>query len=126
MAGKILIVEDNSRFAEMLAVLLNDAGYETSLAKNSGRGIGKALTERPDLILTDLNLPDMTAIEAITILKRIPFTSGIPIVVLTAETARQLKIKALKAGATEYLLKPIPPRDLLNVIRRLCRPARFK
>ena len=126
MAGKILIVEDNSRFAEILAILLNKAGYETSLAKNSGRGISKALTERPDLILTDLNLPDMTAIEAITILKRIPFTSGIPIVVLTAETARQLKIKALKAGATEYLLKPIPPRDLLNVIRRLCRPARFK
>jgi Response regulator receiver domain len=68
----------------------------------------------------------MTAIEAITILKRIPFTSGIPIVVLTAETAPQLKTKALKAGATEYLLKPIPPRDLLNVIRRVCRPARFK
>ena len=126
MAGKILIVEDNSRFAEMLAVLLNDAGYEVSLAKNSGRGIGKALTERPDLILTDLNLPDMTAIEAITILKKIPFTSSIPIIVLTAETARQLKTKALKAGATEYLLKPIPPRDLLNVIRKLCRPARSK
>jgi CheY-like chemotaxis protein len=96
------------------------------LAKNAGQGIGKALTEHPDLILTDLNLPDMTAIEVITILKKIPFTSGIPIVVLTAETARQLKTKALKAGAAEYLLKPISPRDLLNVIRRLCRPARLK
>jgi DNA-binding response OmpR family regulator len=124
VAGKILIVEDNSRFAETLAVLLNEAGYETSLAKNSGRGIAKALTERPDLILTDLNLPDMTAVEAITILKKIPFTSGIPIIVLTAETARQLKTKALKAGAIEYLLKPTSPRDLLNVIHRVCRPAR--
>jgi DNA-binding response OmpR family regulator len=126
MAGKILIVEDNSRFAEILAVFLNDAGYETSLAKNSGQGIRKALTERPDLILTDLNLPDMTAIEAITILKKISVTCGIPIVVLTAETARQLKTKALKAGAAEYLLKPISPRDLLKVVRRFCRPARFK
>ena len=53
MAGKILIVEDNSRFAEILAILLNEAGDETSLAKNSGREISKALTERPDLILTD-------------------------------------------------------------------------
>jgi DNA-binding response OmpR family regulator len=122
MAGKILIVEDNSRLAESLAILLNEAGYETSLATNSGQGIGKALTERPDLILTDLNLPDITAIEAITILKKIPFTSSIPIVVLTAETARQLKTKALKAGAAEYLLKPISPRDLLNVVRRFCRP----
>jgi DNA-binding response OmpR family regulator len=126
MGGKILIVEDNSRFAEVLAVFLDEAGYETSLAITSGQGIGKALTDRPDLILTDLNLPDMTAVEAITILKKIPFTSGIPIIVLTAETARHLKTKALKAGATEYLLKPISPRDLLNVIRRLCRPGRFK
>ena len=107
MAGKILIVEDNSRFAEILAILLNEAGYETSLATSSGQGIHKALTERPDLILTDLNLPDMTAIEAITTLKNIHSTACIPIVVLNAETARQLKTKTLKAGATEYLLKPI-------------------
>jgi DNA-binding response OmpR family regulator len=126
LAAKILIVEDDSRLAESLTVLLNEAGYETSLATNSGQGIRKASTERPDLILTDLNLPDMTAVEAITILKKIPFTSGIPIVVLTAETAPQLKTKALKAGAVEYLLKPISPRGLLNVLRRLCRPARFK
>src|SRR5215472_6747627 len=98
MAGKILIVEDNSRLAENLAVLLNEAGYEISCAINSGRGISIALTERPDLILTDLNLPDMTAIEAITTLKKIPFTSGIPIVVLTAETARQLKTKSTQSG----------------------------
>lgn len=121
MVGKILIVEDNSRLAESLAVLLNEAGYETSLAVNSGQGIRKALIERPDLILTDLNLPDMTAVETITILKKIPFTSGIPIVVLTAETARQLKTKALKAGAAEYILKPTSPRDLLKVILRVSR-----
>jgi DNA-binding response OmpR family regulator len=126
MAGKILLVDDNSRLAESLAAFLNEAGYETSLATNSGQGIGKALTEHPDLILTDLNLPDMTAVEAITILKKIPFTSGIPIVVLTAETARHLKTKALKAGAAEYLLKPTSPRDLVKVIGRFCRPARSK
>jgi DNA-binding response OmpR family regulator len=126
MAGKILIVEDNSRFAEILAILLNEAGYETSLAKNSGQGIGKALNERPDLILTDLNLPDMIAVEAITILKKIPITSRIPIVVLTAETARQWKTRALKAGAAEYILKPVSPRDLLQVVRRFCRPVRRK
>jgi DNA-binding response OmpR family regulator len=125
MAGKILIVEDNSRFAEILAVLLNEAGYETSLAKNSGRGISKALTERPDLILTDLNLPDMTAIEAITILKKIPFTKD-SFYICHSQTARQLKTKALKAGAAEYLLKPMSPRDLLNIVRRFCRRTGLK
>ena len=126
MAGKILIVDDNSLFAEILAVLLNETGYETSVAKNSGQAIGKALTERPDLILTDFNLPDMNAVETITILKKSPSISSIPIVILTAETAPQLKTKALRAGAAEYLLKPIAPHDLVNVIRKLCPPDHFK
>jgi DNA-binding response OmpR family regulator len=122
MAAKILIVEDNSRLAESMAVYLKEAGYETSWAKNSTQGISKALTEGPALILTDLNLPDMIAIEAIKILKNDPITSGIPIVVLTAESGRQWKTKALKAGAAEYLLKPISPGNLLKVVRRFCRP----
>ena len=122
MAGKILIVEDNARLAESLAICLNEAGYETLWAENSARGINTALNERPDLILTDLNLPDMIAIDAMTILKNDPGTSAIPIVVLTAETAGQWKSKALKAGAAEYLLKPISPGDLVNVARKFCPP----
>jgi two-component system, chemotaxis family, chemotaxis protein CheY len=122
MAAKILIVEDNSRLAESMAVYLNEAGYETSWARNSAQGISKALSEGPDLILTDLNLPDMIATEAITILKNEPTTSGIPVVVLTAESGRQWKTKALKAGAAAYLLKPISPGSLLKVVRRFCRP----
>ena len=77
MAGKILIIEDDSRLAEVLAVNLNEAGYETSWAANSSQGISKAITELPDLILTDLNLPDIIAVEAIPILKHIPITSKI-------------------------------------------------
>jgi DNA-binding response OmpR family regulator len=122
MAAKILIVEDNSRLAETMALCLNEAGYETSWAGTSAQGISKALTGRPDLILTDLNLPDMNAIRAITILKNNSLTSGIPIVVITAENGRQWKGKALKAGAAEYLLKPISPSNLLQVVRNLCRP----
>src|SRR5262245_44336787 len=122
MAGKILIVEDNPDLSRFLTFYLSDAGYEISQARNLGEGISKALAERPDLILTDLDLPDMNAVEAITILKKIPLTSSIPIFVLTAETARQWKTKALQAGATEYLLKPIAPDDLLNVVRRFCHP----
>jgi DNA-binding response OmpR family regulator len=122
MAAKILIVEDNSRLAESMAVYLNEAGYETSWARNSVQGLRKALRERPDLIITDLHLPDMVGTEAITILKNKHATSGIPIVVLTAESDRQWKTKALKAGAAEYLLKPISPGSLLKVVRRFCRP----
>jgi len=122
MAAKILIIEANSSLAETLAIFLNEVGYQTSLAKNSEQAIGKALAEWPDLILTNLNLPDITGVDAITILKKIPLTSTIPIIVLTAKTAHRLKTQALRAGAAEYLLMPIAPRDLLNVVRRYCRP----
>src|SRR5262245_23311022 len=116
MAGKILIVEGNFRFAEVLAANLNEAGYETSWAANLAQGVSKGITELPDLILTDLNLPDMIAVEAITILKHIPITSKIPIVVLTADTARRWKTRALKAGQRSISLN----LSRLAIYFRLC------
>jgi DNA-binding response OmpR family regulator len=112
---KILIVEDNIRLAESMAVLLNDAGYEVCLAATSAQGISKAITELPNFILTDLELPDMIATEAIAILKKNPVTSRIPIVVLTAEGDKRWRSEALNAGAAKYLLKPISPGELIKI-----------
>jgi DNA-binding response OmpR family regulator len=109
---KILIVEDNIRLAESMAVLLNDAGYEVCLAATSAQGISKAITELPNFILTDLELPDMIATEAIAILKKNPVTSRIPIVVLTAEGDKRWRSEALNAGAAKYL----PQADLTRRI----------
>ena len=109
MAQKILIVEDNSDLSQLLAFYLSDAGYETSRAGNSAQGISKALAERPDLIITDLYLPDMNAVDATVILKQDPATSGIPIIVLTAMTVGEWKTKAPEAGVAKYLIKPIFP-----------------
>jgi len=121
MAQKILIVEDNSDVSRLLAFCLNDAGYETSRAGNLAQGIGKALAEHPDLIITDLCLPDMTAVDATVILKQDPATSGIPIVVLTAMTVGEWKTKALKAGVAKYLIKPISRTELTEAIRTLAK-----
>ena len=121
MAQKILIVEDNSDVSRLLAFCLNDAGYETSRAGNLAQGIGKALAEHPDLIITDLCLPDMTAVDAAVILKQDPATSGIPIVVLTAMTVGEWKTKALKAGVAKYLIKPISRTELTEAIRTLAK-----
>ena len=127
MASKILIVEDNSDLSDLLSVYLRTVGYETSRAENSAQAIGKALAELPDLIITDLNLPDMTAVEAIAILKQDPTTSSIPIVVLTAIAIGEWKAKALKTSAAEYLLKPISPHTLIDVVRKLIeQPSLFE
>ena len=119
MAQKILIVEDNSDLSELLAFYLSDAGYEISRAGNSTQGISKALAERPNLIITDLYLPDMNAVDATAILKQDPATSAIPIVVLTAMAFGEWKSKALKAGVAKYLIKPVSPLELTEVIRTL-------
>lgn len=119
MAQKILIVEDNPDLSQLLAFYLSDAGYETSRAGNSAQAISKALAERPDLIITDLYLPDMNAVEATAILKQDLATSGIPVIVLTAATVGEWKTKALKAGVAKYLIKPISPTALTEVVRTL-------
>jgi DNA-binding response OmpR family regulator len=122
MAQKILIVEDNSDLAQLLAFYLSDAGYETSRAGNSAQAISKALAERPDLIITDLHLPDMNAVDTTVILKQDPATSGIPIVVLTAMTVGEWKTKALKAGIAKYLVKPVSLPELTDAVRTLIQP----
>ena len=119
MTQKILIVEDNSDLSQLLALYLSNAGYEISRARNLAEGISKALAERPDLIITDLYLPDMNAVDAAVLLKQDPITSGIPIVVLTAMTLGEWKAKALKAGVAKYLIKPITPPELAEVVRTL-------
>jgi two-component system cell cycle response regulator DivK len=122
MAQKILIVEDNSDLSQLLAFYLSHAGYETSRAVNSAQGISKALAERPDLIITDLYLPDMNAVDATVILKQDPATSGIPIVVLSAMTVGEWKTKALKAGVAKCLIKPVSAPELTEAVRTLIQP----
>jgi DNA-binding response OmpR family regulator len=122
MAQKILIVEDNSDLSQLLAFYLGSAGYEISRAGNSAQGISKALAERPDLIITDLHLPDMNAVDATVILKQDPATSDIPILVLTAMTVGEWKTKALKAGVAKCLIKPISPPELTDAVRKLILP----
>src|SRR5215510_3689075 len=122
MAQKILIVEDSSDLSQLLAFYLSNAGYEISRAGNLTEGISKALAERPHLIITDLYLPDMTAVDATVILKKDPATSDIPIVVLTAMTAGEWKTKALKAGVAKYLIKPISRSELTEAVLTLIPP----
>src|SRR5262249_62003973 len=105
MTQKILVVEDNSDLSQLLALYLGNAGYEISQAKNLKQGISKALAERPNLIITDLYLPDMTAVEATVVLKQDPATSGIPIIVLTAVTVGEWQTKAVKAGVAQNFIK---------------------
>jgi two-component system, cell cycle response regulator DivK len=122
MAQKILIVEDSSDLSQLLAFYLSNAGYEISRAGSLALGISKALAERPNLIIIDLYLPDMNVVDATLILKQDLATSAIPIVVLTSVTVGDWKTKALKAGVAKYLIKPVSPPELAEVVRSLIQP----
>ena len=123
MKQKILIIEDNSDLSQFLAFYLSDAGYEISRAGSLALGISKALAERPNLIIIDLYLPDMNVVDATLILKQDLATAAIPIVVLTSMTVGDWKTKALKAGAAKYLIKPVSPPELTEVVRTLIEPG---
>jgi two-component system, OmpR family, phosphate regulon response regulator PhoB len=124
VAQKILIIEDDLAIASMFARFLNQAGYETSQAETLTEGLTRALTERPDLILTDLHLPDLIAVEAISALKKDPTTADIPVIVITADTAIEWRDRALEAGAVEYWIKPISVVDLIQLASKFCGPSR--
>lgn len=125
MAKKILIVEDveDSR-AILVLVLQRHCGYETCEAATGLDAMEKAVTEKPDLIVMDLGLPDISGVEAAIALKANPLTAAIPIIAHTAWAAEQWGDKTRDAGMVEYLHKPVPIRVMSETIERLlaCRP----
>jgi two-component system, cell cycle response regulator len=121
MVGKILIVDDVSTNRIVFKVKLSAAGYAVVVA---GDGLGclhQARTERPDVILLDLNLPDMNGIDVLGQLKANPATRRIPVVMVSSEQDPVRRVAALRAGAEDFLSRPIDDEMLLARLRGLLR-----
>ena len=104
MSNRILVVEDRDDLRTILvSILRRFCGYETIEAANGAEAIEKAVAEKPDLILMDLDLPDISGIDAAKAVKENPNTAHIPIVAQTAWSSRQWKGKVLKIGMVDYL-----------------------
>jgi two-component system, cell cycle response regulator DivK len=104
---KILIVEDNSDYREILALFMTKMGYQPIQAKNSYEAVMFAEAEEPDLIFMDMQLPDIDGVNTTAMLKQNPKTSRIPIVALTAWMSALSEEKASKVGIATYWA----PRD---------------
>jgi two-component system cell cycle response regulator DivK len=122
MAKKILIVEDNEHFRIILSSILASGGYKLIEAETGTQAIQKALSMSPDLILMDLDLPDMTGIDATRKLKDNPTTAPIPVIACSAWSMREWKEAALNAGMVDYLQKPIPAELLKRTIEKFVSP----
>ena len=120
MSGKtILYVEDNEMNRKIVRDLLKRTAYRLVEANDGEAGVAKALEERPDLILMDIQLPKISGFEATRRLRAEAATANTPIIAITSFALSGDDQKAKEAGATAYLAKPYSPRDLLNLIRKL-------
>lgn len=114
----ILIVEDNQDVITYISSCLNQS-YNVTLAMNGAQGIEKALEMVPDLIITDVMMPEKDGFEVCGILKSDDRTSHIPIIMLTAKADHQSKLEGLRRGADAYLPKPFDQEELLIRIAKL-------
>lgn len=121
MSGKILIVDDLATNRIILKVKLNAACHDTLQASSGLAALEVARTEQPKLILLDMMLPDISGIEVCRRLRADPATLHIPIVIITASGDRANRLRALEAGADEFLTKPLNEVILLARIRSLMR-----
>jgi len=117
---KILIVEDDARVSEALSVFLRRRGYATEVAA-TGAGALESLGSDTEVVLLDLGLPD---IDGIDLCRRIRSQTGVPIIIATARSHVQERIKGLRAGADDFVVKPYDVRELLARIEAVTRRSR--
>ena len=121
--ARILIIEDNAANMKLATLLLQKAGHVILSATDAEVGLSTARTERPDLILMDIQLPGMDGLAATVLLKKDPVTAAIPIIALTAMAMKDDKEKSILAGCDAYIAKPLRYQDLYAAIDSLLRVA---
>jgi two-component system KDP operon response regulator KdpE len=112
--GLLLLIEDEPQMQRFLRIVLQGQGFRFIEARTGQEGLVQAATRSPDIILLDLGLPDIDGLE---VTKRLREWSDTPVIVLSAREQEQDKIKALDAGADDYLTKPFGAGELLARIR---------
>lgn len=110
---RILIVEDNENNLYLTKYILEKNGYATIAASSGCEGVKKAIEEKPDLIIMDIQLPDINGLEATKKIRESTIGDSIPIVALTSYAMMGDRDKALKAGCTGYIEKPIDPEKFI-------------
>lgn len=116
----LLIIDDEVQIRRLLKLTLESAGYAVREAENGSLGLNEAAVQRPDAVILDLSLPDLSGLE---VLRRLREWSQIPILILSVRNGESEKIAALDAGADDYLTKPFSGGELLARMRVLLRRA---
>ncbi len=119
MPKSILVVDDAGSMRGLIAMTLRSNGYEAVEACDGLDGLDKLTQNKFDMILTDLNMPNMNGIEMIRQIKAQAQYRFIPIVMLTTESEESKKQQGQQAGAKAWIVKPFKPDTLLNVVKKI-------
>jgi len=119
MSASILTVDDSASIRLTTRVALSNAGYQITEAVDGLDGIAKLKAGQFDLIVTDLNMPNMDCLTMIRELRKMPAHMGVPVIFLTTESDSDIKQEAKAAGATGWLTKPFDPESLVKIVRKV-------
>ncbi|PLX81110.1 MAG: two-component system response regulator [Desulfuromonas sp.] len=117
MARKILAVDDSPTVRQLLRLTLSEAGYEVYEAQDGGEALNMVREQQFDMLVTDLNMPQIDGIELIEQVRKIPGNRFMPIIMLTTETNDGIKQRGKLAGASGWIVKPFRPEQVLGVVR---------
>ncbi|SPP63521.1 response regulator [Nitrospira lenta] len=120
-AKKILIVEDEKDILQLVKLYLEKEGYRTVTASTGSEGLAQVRSEKPDLLVLDLMLPEIDGLEVCKRLRSAPDTAMLPIIMLTAKAEESDTIIGLELGADDYVTKPFSPKTLVARIKALFR-----
>lgn len=115
---KVLIIEDNEDNLYMMKFILLQNNIESLEARTGIDGYGIAIKEKPDLILMDIQLPDVNGIEITKMIRASDLGNKIPIIAISSYAMLSDKKKAIEAGCNEYISKPIEPENIMNIINK--------
>ncbi|MGB3313559.1 MAG: response regulator [Albidovulum sp.] len=117
MAIKVLAVDDSRTIRDMLELVLTDAGYVVTLAEDGQAGLEALADCEPDAIISDINMPRLDGFGFVEAVRRIDRHRATPILVLTTESAPDLKARARAAGATGWIVKPFDAPKLVRALQ---------
>jgi two-component system, chemotaxis family, chemotaxis protein CheY len=119
MSLKILAIDDSRTIREMLRKALGSAGFEVYLADDGQAGIEALENILPDVVITDINMPRLDGFGVLNAIRTHANFKSLPVLILTTESAQDLKNMARQAGATGWIVKPFDDGKLVSAIRRI-------
>ncbi len=114
-AQKILLIDDDPVIRNLISGILRKKGFEVYLAKEGQEGLGLIKSKKPDLVITDFQMPGISGLDVLDRVTEI--YPGLPVIILTAHGDATLTIKSIQTGAFDYIEKPVNPKELIEMVR---------